>query len=77
METVQNTEMTLFGSQKAKTFCSIVAETEVEKKTLFNALEECDALLNDCVGQEIDLNVSNQWLIVEDQFGNHHKIFAN
>jgi hypothetical protein len=29
------------------------------------------------LGQEIDLNVSNQWLIVEDQFGNHHKIFAN
>ncbi len=29
------------------------------------------------LGQEVNLNVTNQWIIVEDQFGKHHKIFAN
>ena len=38
-----------------ETYCSKVANTEEEKKALFNALESCDALLNDCVGQEINL----------------------
>ena len=26
-----------------------------KEKELFNALESCDALLNDCVGQEIEI----------------------
>ena len=47
-------ELTLFSGIKQHVYCSKVAETEKEKKELFNALESCDALLNDCVGQEID-----------------------
>ena len=48
-------ELTLFSGIKQNVYCSKVAETEKEKKELFNALESCDALLNDCVGQEIDI----------------------
>ena len=48
-------ELTLFSGIKQYVYCSKVAETEKEKKELFNALESCDALLNDCVGQEIKI----------------------
>lgn len=48
-------ELSLFAGVKAQTFCSKLAEKEEEKKELFNALETCDALLNDCVGQEITI----------------------
>jgi hypothetical protein len=47
----------------------------IENATLETPLKFVKAF--NLLGQEIDLNVSNQWLIVEDQFGNHHKIFAN
>ena len=40
---------------KQNVYCSKLAESEKEKKELFNALETCDALLNDCVGQEINI----------------------
>ena len=36
-------------------YCSVVAKSKEEKKKLFNALESCDALLNDMVGNEIEL----------------------
>ena len=52
MENEKN-EITLFTGVKNKIYCSIVAESEESKKQLFNSLETCDALLNDCVGQEI------------------------
>ena len=48
-------ELTLFSGIKQNVYCSKLAESEKEKKELFNALESCDALLNDCVGQEIDI----------------------
>ena len=48
-------ELTLFSEIKQNIYCSKVAESEKEKKELFNALESCDALLNDCVGQEIEI----------------------
>lgn len=51
----ENKELTLFSGIKQNVYCSKKAETDVEKKDLFNALESCDALLNDCVGQEIDI----------------------
>ena len=54
MENEKN-EITLFTGVKNNMYCSISAETEESKKQLFNALETCDALLNDCVGQEIEL----------------------
>lgn len=55
MENKENNELTLFTGAKAKTYCSKTAKTSEEKKDLFNALESCDLLLNDCVGQEIDI----------------------
>ena len=48
-------EITLFSGVQAKVYCSKQATSEKEKKELFNALESCDALLNDCVGQEIEV----------------------
>ena len=48
-------EVTLFSGVQNKVYCSKSATTEKEKKELFNALESCDALLNDCVGQEIEI----------------------
>ena len=48
-------ELTLFSGIKQNVYCSKIAESEKEKKELFNALESCDALLNDCVGQEIEI----------------------
>ena len=48
-------ELTLFSGIKQNIYCSKIAESEKEKKELFNALESCDALLNDCVGQEIEI----------------------
>ena len=48
-------ELTLFSGIKQNIYCSKVAESEKEKKELFNALESCDALLNDCIGQEIEI----------------------
>lgn len=48
-------ELTLLNGKVGQTFCSKKVETNEEKKELFNALETCDALLNDCVGQEISI----------------------
>lgn len=56
-------EVTLFTGVQNKVYCSKKAENEKEKKELFNALESCDALLNDCVGQEIEI----QHIYVEEK----------
>jgi hypothetical protein len=56
MENQENkNELTLFSGVDQKIYCSKVAETEKDKKELFNALENCDVLLNDCVNQEIEI----------------------
>lgn len=62
-------ELTLFSGMEQKVYCSKLAETEKEKKELFNALESCDALLNDCVGQEIeiqDVYIEEKQVVDED-----------
>lgn len=48
-------QLTLFSGINQNIYCSKSAKTEKEKKELFNALETCDALLNNCVGQEIEI----------------------
>ena len=48
-------QLTLFSGINQNIYCSKSAKTEKEKKELFNALETCDARLNDCVGQEIEI----------------------
>ena len=52
---MEKNELTLFNGTGNKTYCSKQVKKEEEKKELFNALETCDALLNDCVGQEINI----------------------
>lgn len=46
-------EVTLFSEVKNNVYCSLEVKTIEDKKALFNALEQCDVLLNDCVGNEI------------------------
>lgn len=52
MEENKNTLMTQTISN---TYTSISAKTMEEKKKLYNALEQCDVLLNDCEDAEIEL----------------------
>ena len=62
-------EITLFEGVQSKVYCSKQAKSSEEKKELFNALEKCDALLNDCVGSEIeikDLYVEEKEIIDEE-----------
>ena len=70
-ENLESKELTLFSGVKAKMYCSKVTESEQEKKELFNALESCDALLNDCVGQEISLKdiYIEEKNVVDDETG--------
>ena len=51
----QKNEITIFAKENGNIYCSKKAETEKDKKELFNALENCDVLLNDCVNQEIEI----------------------
>lgn len=52
---MEKNELTLFNNNTGAIYCSKLTKTAEEKKDLFNALESCDALLNDCVGQEITI----------------------
>lgn len=52
---MEKNELALFNGNGNRTYCSKMVEKEEDKKELFNALETCDALLNDCVGQEINI----------------------
>ena len=67
----EKNEITLFTGVQNKVYCSKKAETEEEKKELFNALESCDALLNDCVGQEIEIKdiYVEEKEVVDDETG--------
>ena len=68
-EIIEKNELTLFSGINHSVYCSKIAKTEEEKKDLFNALESCDALLNDCVGQEIeikDIYVEEKEVVDED-----------
>jgi hypothetical protein len=67
----ENKELTIFNGANNKIYCSLNAETTEEKKKLFNTLESCDLLLNDCVGQVIaikDIYVEEKQ--VQDEEGN-------
>lgn len=76
MENEKN-ELTLFSGVKSNMYCSIVADTEEKKKQLFNALEECDLLLNNCVGQEIELKdiYVEEREVVDEETGELRKKF--
>ena len=66
---MENNEMTIFNGSNQKVYCSKIVKTVEEKKDLFNALEQCDALLNDCVGQEIaikDLYIEEKQVVDEE-----------
>lgn len=52
MENIKN-EVTLFTGVEQNVYCSKSIETCEEKKELFNALENSDCLLIDCIGTEI------------------------
>ena len=70
MENEKN-ELTLFSGVKQNIYCSKKAESEEEKKELFNALESCDVLLNDIVGTEIEIKdiYVEEKQVVDDETG--------
>lgn len=70
MENEKN-EITLFSGVKQNIYCSKKAESEEEKKELFNALESCDVLLNDIVGTEIEIKdiYVEEKQVVDDETG--------
>lgn len=70
MENKEN-EIMLFNEVKQNVYCSKVAETESEKKELFNALESCDVLLNDCVGEEVSIKdvYVEEKKVIDDETG--------
>jgi hypothetical protein len=53
--TTNNSMESIGSNNNVKSFCSVHVETMEEKKVLFNALETCDILLNDIVGQTITM----------------------
>lgn len=56
MENSNETAITTFNPQNEKPFyCSVRTESREDKIKLFNALENADLKLNDCVGQEIEV----------------------
>jgi len=54
-EIVVKNESSIVSNTMKDTYCSVNPSTIEEKKKLFNAIESCDLLLNDCVGEEINL----------------------
>lgn len=48
-------EVALFEANNRPFFCSVKTDSIEDKKKLFNALENCDLLLNNCVGQKITM----------------------
>ena len=45
----------MINDNKQKIYSSLNATSAEEKKKIYNALESCDALLNDIVGEEINI----------------------
>lgn len=67
----ENKELTIFNGANNKVYCSLHVETTEDKKKLFNTLESCDLLLNDCVGQAIAIkDVYVEEKQVQDDEGN-------
>lgn len=65
----QEKSLSLFGEMQSKVYCSMNVTTDEEKKKLFNTLESCDVLLNDCVGNEIaikDIYVEEKNVVDEE-----------
>lgn len=48
-------ELSLVNASLNNTYCSILADDEQNKKIMINALNGCDVLLNDIVGESIVL----------------------
>lgn len=43
------------AEEQKRVYLSKTTETVEDRKELFNALEKCDMLLNDCINQKIDI----------------------
>lgn len=48
-------ELSLVNARLNNTYCSILADDEKNKKIMINALNGCDVLLNDIVGETIEI----------------------
>ena len=73
---MENNEIMLSNNNQ-KIYSSIKASSVEEKKKLYNALEKCDALLNDIVGSEInikDFYVEERIVTEDDEDGNEKSV---
>ena len=62
--------------KKENCYCSIKGDNFDEKKMLLNKLENCDYLLMDCIGQEINLkNVYIEKIVKEKKDKNNNYIY--
>lgn len=52
---MQTNEIALKDQLEKGFYTSLKANTEEDKKKIYNALETCDKLLNNCVGEQIKL----------------------
>ena len=48
-------ELSMVNARLSDTYCSILADNEKNKKIMINALNGCDVLLNDIVGETIEI----------------------
>lgn len=64
-------EITLFENNNRPFYCSVKTESIEDKKKLFNALESCDLLLNNCVGEHIKMKdiYVEQYIDKKDEAG--------
>lgn len=69
MENEKN-ELMIFDKEKASIYTSLNCESVEDKKSLYNALENCDVLLNDVVNTEIlmkDIYIQEMTKTVKDE----------
>ena len=72
MEKEKN-ELSLVKEQTNNVYCTFELNTEDAKRKLYNAMEECDVLLNDVINQEIKLKdyyIEAHEVVVKDDKGN-------
>lgn len=54
MENEKN-ELMIFDNEKSNIYTTLKCESEVDKKKLYNALENCDVLLMDVINSELSI----------------------
>lgn len=68
--TENNSQVAVMQNNNKPFYCSKKAETVEDRKALFNALENCDKLLNECEGEKIAIkDIYIEQYIKKDEMG--------